>query len=93
MVKEQRMIHVMKWFYRGGHPNRMARLLNRCSAAVYALGIALNELVSLEVVGRRSGRIIRMRQPCQNAVQTQLLSTHCEQRQPLRWVTLGFARQ
>jgi len=23
-----------QWFYRGGHPNWMARLLNRCSAEV-----------------------------------------------------------
>jgi hypothetical protein len=49
-----------KWFYRGGHPNRMARLLNRCSAAVYALGVAPNYLVTLDVPGRRSGRRIRL---------------------------------
>ena len=47
-----------KWFYRGGHPNRVARILNRFGAAVYALGIAPNYLVTLEVPGRRSGRII-----------------------------------
>jgi F420H(2)-dependent quinone reductase len=58
--KKETLMRVDKWFYRGGHPNRLARLLNRCSAAVYALGIAPNYLVSLEVVGRRSGRIIRM---------------------------------
>ena len=50
---------VQKWFYRGGHPNRMARILNCLGAAVYALGIAPNYLVALEVAGRRSGRIIR----------------------------------
>lgn len=49
-----------KWFYRGGHPNWMARLLNRYSADVYALGIAPNHLVTLEVPGRRSGRRIRL---------------------------------
>src|SRR5215211_7572924 len=50
---------LQKWFYRGGRPNRMARILNRLGAAVYALGIAPNYLVTLEVAGRRSGRIIR----------------------------------
>ncbi len=49
-----------KWFYRGGRPNRMARMLNRCWAAVYALGVAPNYLVTLEVSGRRSDRIIRL---------------------------------
>src|SRR5829696_9097485 len=49
---------VQKWFYRGGRPNRMARILNRLGATVYALGVAPNYLVTLEVPGRRSGRII-----------------------------------
>jgi len=49
---------VQKWFYRGGRPNRMARILNRLGATVHALGIAPNYLVALEVPGRRSGRII-----------------------------------
>jgi protein-S-isoprenylcysteine O-methyltransferase Ste14 len=49
---------LQKWFYRGGRPNRVARILNRWGAAVYALGIAPNYLVTLEVLGRRSGRII-----------------------------------
>ena len=49
-----------KWLYRGGRPNWRARLLDRCSAAVYALGVAPNYLVTLEVPGRRSGRHIRL---------------------------------
>jgi F420H(2)-dependent quinone reductase len=49
---------LQKWFYRGGHPNRVARILNRLQATVSALGIAPNYLVTLEVPGRRSGRII-----------------------------------
>jgi len=53
-------MRVDTWFYRGGRPNRMARLLNRCWAAVYALGVVPNYLVTLEVSGRRSGRIIRL---------------------------------
>src|SRR5918997_1796239 len=46
---------VLPW----GGPNRAARILNRGTAAVYALGVAPNYLVTLEVPGRRSGRIIR----------------------------------
>ncbi len=38
----------------------MAAVLNRCSAAVHALGIAPDYLVTLEVRGRRSGRMIRL---------------------------------
>ncbi len=49
-----------QWFYRGGRPNGIARLLNRCSAAIYALGVAPNYLVTLEVPGRQSGRPIRL---------------------------------
>jgi deazaflavin-dependent oxidoreductase (nitroreductase family) len=44
--------------YRGGRPNLAARVLNRGSAAVHALGVSPNYLVTLEVRGRRSGRTI-----------------------------------
>jgi hypothetical protein len=50
---------MMQWLYQGGRPNWLARLLNNCSAAIYALGVAPNYLVTLEVPGRRSGRPIR----------------------------------
>jgi len=46
------------WFYRGRRPNRAARILNRGWAAVHALGVAPDYLVTLEVPGRRSGQII-----------------------------------
>ena len=49
-----------QWLYRGGRPNRLASLLNRGSAALYALGLLPNYLVSLGVVGRRSGRPISL---------------------------------
>jgi F420H(2)-dependent quinone reductase len=55
-----RVMGLAKWLYRGGRPNQVARILNRCWAAIHALGIAPNYLVSLEVSGRRSGRIIRL---------------------------------
>jgi hypothetical protein len=47
-----------RWLYRGGRPNALARVLNRGTAAVFALGIAPNYLVTLVVTGRRSGRAI-----------------------------------
>ena len=53
-------MNVAKWLYRGGRPNWLASALNRCSAAVHALGIAPNYLVTLEVPGRRSGRTLRL---------------------------------
>ena len=49
---------LQKWFYRSGRPNRVARILNRFQVMVSAIGIAPNYLVTLEVPGRRSGRII-----------------------------------
>jgi F420H(2)-dependent quinone reductase len=49
-------MNLAKWLYRDGRPNWMASALNRCSAAIHALGIAPNYLVTLEVRGRRSGR-------------------------------------
>jgi hypothetical protein len=50
-------MNVARWLYRGGRPNRFASVINRWTAAVYALGIAPNYLVTLDVVGRRSGRV------------------------------------
>jgi deazaflavin-dependent oxidoreductase (nitroreductase family) len=49
-----------RWFYRGGRPNRAARAINRGTAAVYSLGVAPDYLVTLEVPGRRSGRIVSL---------------------------------
>jgi len=47
-----------RWYYRDGRPNRVALTLDRCTSAVYALGVAPNYLVTLEAPGRRSGRTI-----------------------------------
>lgn len=51
---------IKAWLYRGGRPNWLARAINRGWAAVHSLGIAPNYLVTLEVPGRRSGRIISL---------------------------------
>lgn len=48
-----------RWLYRGGRPNRLARAMNRISAALFARGWIKPELAAtLEVVGRRTGRTI-----------------------------------
>ena len=49
-----------RWFYRGGRPNRLARALDRCTAALCARGVGPDYLVTLEVPGRRSGRKISL---------------------------------
>lgn len=48
----------LRWLYRGGGPNRFARLQNRVSAVVFATGIWPDRVAELEVRGRRSGRVI-----------------------------------
>lgn len=53
-------MNLKKWLYRGGRPNRVAALINRCVAAIHSFGVAPNYLVTLEVPGRRSGRTIRL---------------------------------
>jgi deazaflavin-dependent oxidoreductase (nitroreductase family) len=48
-----------RWMYQGGRPNVLARLMNRIAAAQYATGlIQRHRLVTLEVLGRRTGRVI-----------------------------------
>jgi hypothetical protein len=54
------MVSLKGWYYRGGRPNRLARAIDRGTAALYALGVAPNYLVALEVRGRRSGRTIAL---------------------------------
>lgn len=49
-----------QWLYRGGRPNRIAAAINAGWAALHALGIAPNHLVTLDVRGRRSGRMMSL---------------------------------
>ena len=46
------------WLYRGGRPNRVARILNRLWSRMASSGRAPKQLHTLEVRGRRSGRLI-----------------------------------
>jgi deazaflavin-dependent oxidoreductase (nitroreductase family) len=48
-----------QWMYRDGRPNRLAIILNRGWAFIHSLGIFPNYFVTLEVVGRQSGKTIR----------------------------------
>jgi len=50
----------LRWLYRGGRPNRFARLQNRGSAIAFAMGVWPKRVASLEVRGRRSGRLVSL---------------------------------
>jgi deazaflavin-dependent oxidoreductase (nitroreductase family) len=47
-----------RWMYRSGHPNRLAAVLNRAWAIIGRAGLWPNRLASLEVRGRRTGRLL-----------------------------------
>lgn len=49
-----------RWMYRGHRPNWLARIMNRASAVVASWGITSNYMVTLEVAGRKSGRIFTL---------------------------------
>jgi len=46
-----------RWLYRDGRPHTLAKILNRGWAILHSLGISPNYLVTLEVVGRKSGKM------------------------------------
>jgi hypothetical protein len=48
------------WMYRGGRPNRLARVLNRLWSTLAASGRAPRRMYRLEVRGRRHGRLISL---------------------------------
>ncbi len=49
-----------RWLYRGQRSNWIARMLNRAWAAVVSSGVASNLYVTLEVIGRKSGRTVSL---------------------------------
>ena len=52
-----RSVHALdRWLYRGRRPNRLARLLNDFWARLAAAGIGPPQQVTMEVVGRRTGK-------------------------------------
>lgn len=46
-----------RWMYRGGRPNRVASVLNRLWRRAASAGLAPRRLSTLEVRGRRTGRV------------------------------------
>jgi deazaflavin-dependent oxidoreductase (nitroreductase family) len=51
---------LLRWMYRGQRPNWIAKVLNGASAAVASTGATSNLLVTLEVIGRKSGRTVSL---------------------------------
>ena len=49
-----------RWLYRGGHPSVLAKILNRGWAILHSLGIFPESFVTLEVVGRKSGKVVSL---------------------------------
>lgn len=49
-----------RWMYHGGRPHRLAKVINRGWAIIHSLGILPASFVTLEVVGRKSGKTIRL---------------------------------
>ena len=47
-----------RWMYRGGRPNQLTKVINKGWAFIHSLGLFPNYLVTLEVVGRQSGKPI-----------------------------------
>lgn len=47
-----------QWLYRGRHPNILAKIINRGWAILHSLGIFPESFVTLEVVGRKSGKVV-----------------------------------
>jgi deazaflavin-dependent oxidoreductase (nitroreductase family) len=47
-----------RWLYRGGRPNEFAKIINKGWAAIHSLGILPKSFVTLEVMGRKSGKLV-----------------------------------
>jgi hypothetical protein len=58
MAREEKMAF-KRWMYRGGRPDGLTKIINKGWAFIHSLGIMPNYLVTLEVVGRQSGKPIR----------------------------------
>jgi hypothetical protein len=51
-------VALKRWMYHGGRPNALTKIINQGWAVFHSLGIFPNWLVTLEVVGRQSGKTI-----------------------------------
>ncbi len=48
----------LRWLYKGGRPNRFAKMQNHVSALAFAAGVWPARAGALEVRGRRSGKVV-----------------------------------
>lgn len=55
---DTRFARLKRWMYRGQRPNWVAQMVNRIWAMMASLGLTASYVVTLEVRGRKSGRII-----------------------------------
>lgn len=58
--RDRRPGRIIRWMYRTGRPNRLASMMNRIGAAIGSAGLWRSRLVTLEVRGRRTGRLISL---------------------------------
>ncbi|MCB0244275.1 MAG: nitroreductase family deazaflavin-dependent oxidoreductase [Anaerolineae bacterium] len=49
-----------RWMYRGGRPHTLARVLNGGWARIHSTGILPKNYVTLDVLGRRSGKTVSL---------------------------------
>jgi deazaflavin-dependent oxidoreductase (nitroreductase family) len=55
----RRLHGVKRWMYRSGRPGWLARVMNRLSAAQFSAGVlSPSRAMTVEVVGRRSGKVV-----------------------------------
>lgn len=57
-VWKQAFYRGKQWLYRGQRPNWIAKILNRALANAASRNVTSNGVVALEVIGRKSGRVI-----------------------------------
>jgi len=57
-ISKQLFYRGKQWLYRGQRPGWIAKILNRMWANVASKNVMDNGLVALEVIGRKSGRVV-----------------------------------
>ena len=57
-ISKQLFYYGKQWLYRGQRPGWIAKILNRMWANAASKNVMENGLVALEVIGRRSGRVV-----------------------------------
>ena len=59
MIGSSALYGAQRWLYRGGRPSHIAKALNRLSALQFSAGLlSPSRAVTLEVRGRRTGRVV-----------------------------------